>query len=323
MVTLVSELRRRIGEEDFRKLRDIQARVARKQQWNLLFASTISWFMLWLMSAGIFKETERYDGWTYFDALYFTFTSLMTIGYGDFYPTSNGGKSFFVFWSLLAVPTITILISSMGDTIISQFKDRLLWLKRVTLHAMCPSRKKTSLSGKGAKLDIHSIKHGFHSSRSRSNQEKNSDWEKGKMHDRSTLQSSVAKENHVSSDVNNFAAKRQLEDNTPYYHYLLIKEISNLTNHVLHSPEKEYSYDEWQWFLTLIAKGDHHLLSPVDPTQTLNWTELEQVAKLRRENETIESKAPEKYIGSEKTEAQWVLEQLIGTLKRELKIAQD
>jgi len=59
---------------------------------------------------------------TYFQALYFCYVSLLTIGYGDLSPKSNAGRCFFVVWSLVAVPTMTILISDMGDTIISNFK---------------------------------------------------------------------------------------------------------------------------------------------------------------------------------------------------------
>lgn len=56
---------------------------------------------------------------SYFEALYFCYVSLLTIGYGDLSPRSNAGKPFFVVWSLVAVPTMTILISDMGDTVIS------------------------------------------------------------------------------------------------------------------------------------------------------------------------------------------------------------
>lgn len=59
---------------------------------------------------------------TYFQALYFCYVSLLTIGYGDLSPTSNAGKPFFIVWSLIAVPTMTILISDMSDTVIASFK---------------------------------------------------------------------------------------------------------------------------------------------------------------------------------------------------------
>lgn len=59
---------------------------------------------------------------TYFQALYFCYVSLLTIGYGDLSPNSNAGKPFFVVWSLVAIPTMTILISDMGDTVVASYK---------------------------------------------------------------------------------------------------------------------------------------------------------------------------------------------------------
>src|SRR5882757_3140689 len=46
---------------------------------------------------------------------------------------SNSGKPFFVFWSLLAIPTLTILISDMGDTVVKGIKDATIWLGEVTV----------------------------------------------------------------------------------------------------------------------------------------------------------------------------------------------
>ena len=77
-------------------------------------------------------ETDTQQ-WDYFQGLYFSYTSLLTIGYGDIYPESNAGKPFFVFWSLLAIPSLTILISNMGDTIVKVIRDFALWIGSVTL----------------------------------------------------------------------------------------------------------------------------------------------------------------------------------------------
>lgn len=50
--------------------------------------------------------------------------SLVTadLAIGDLAPKSNPGRPFFVVWSLIAVPTMTILVSDLGDTVISKFK---------------------------------------------------------------------------------------------------------------------------------------------------------------------------------------------------------
>lgn len=79
--------------------------------------------LLWCLGAiGFWKAEQESQGLTYFQALYFCYVSLLTIGYGDLSPSSNVGKPFFIVWSLVAVPTMTILISDMGDTVIGSFK---------------------------------------------------------------------------------------------------------------------------------------------------------------------------------------------------------
>jgi len=75
----------------------------------------LSWLVLWFISAAVFRASETEQDWTYFVALYFTYTSLTTIGYGDFHPSSSLGKAFFVFWSLLALPILTNLVTAMGE----------------------------------------------------------------------------------------------------------------------------------------------------------------------------------------------------------------
>lgn len=79
--------------------------------------------LLWCLGAiGFWKAEQESQGLTYFQALYLCYVSLLTIGYGDLSPSSNAGKPFFIVWSLVAVPTMTILISDMGDTVIGSFK---------------------------------------------------------------------------------------------------------------------------------------------------------------------------------------------------------
>ncbi|KAK1759579.1 outward-rectifier potassium channel TOK1 [Echria macrotheca] len=118
----MTEFERR-GEE-FKLMRKIQELAARRRRWYAVTISGSTWVVLWLVGAKIFQECELpYQGWTYFEAFYFAFVSLTTIGYGDVTPVSNGGKSFWVFWALLALPTTTVLISNAGDTIVKGVRD--------------------------------------------------------------------------------------------------------------------------------------------------------------------------------------------------------
>jgi potassium channel subfamily K len=106
----------------FNEMRRIQAKTKNFKRWWALIVAVVSFSILWLMGSVVFWQSEKpKQQWTYFDALYFAYVSLLTIGYGDFTPKSNAGRSFFVVWSLIAVPTMTLLISSMSSTVIESF----------------------------------------------------------------------------------------------------------------------------------------------------------------------------------------------------------
>ncbi|KAI1768571.1 voltage-gated potassium channel [Hypoxylon sp. FL1150] len=127
-----SEFERR--QKEFQLMRKIQRRASIRERWTAMAVSFSTWIVLWLVGAKIFQECENpYQGWSYFDGFYFAFTALTTIGYGDLTPVSNSAKAFFVFWSLLALPTMTVLISNAGDTIVKGVKDGTLLLGNITI----------------------------------------------------------------------------------------------------------------------------------------------------------------------------------------------
>ncbi|KAI9769780.1 MAG: Potassium channel [Geoglossum simile] len=107
----------------FDAMRGIQRHTKVFKRWYNLCISAIAFGLLWCVGAIVFWKAEhREQGMSYFEALYFCYVSLLTIGYGDLSPKSNAGKPFFLVWSLLAVPTMTILISDMGETVIASFQ---------------------------------------------------------------------------------------------------------------------------------------------------------------------------------------------------------
>ena len=113
----------RAEKDRFNAMRDIQRSTTNFKRYYALTMSIIAFGLLWGVGAvGFWQAEQKTQGLTYFQALYFCYVSLLTIGYGDLSPTSNAGKPFFIVWSLLAVPTMTILISDMGDTVIASFK---------------------------------------------------------------------------------------------------------------------------------------------------------------------------------------------------------
>ncbi|KAJ3476267.1 hypothetical protein NLG97_g9183 [Lecanicillium saksenae] len=120
---------------EFELMRHIQDRALTWRQWMDLTASFGTLIVLWLIGALVFWSTEKayQEHWSYFDSFYLCFVSLTTIGYGDRVPISNAGKSFFVFWSLLALPTMTVLISHAEDTVVKFVREITIKLGAVTI----------------------------------------------------------------------------------------------------------------------------------------------------------------------------------------------
>ncbi|KAL1898771.1 Potassium channel [Sporothrix stenoceras] len=106
-------------KDRFNAMRDIQEETHRFKQYYALAMAVLAFGLLWFMGALVFMfSEERLQGLSYFEALYFGFVALLTIGYGDLSPKSNAGKAFFIVWSLIAVPTMTILIQELGATVV-------------------------------------------------------------------------------------------------------------------------------------------------------------------------------------------------------------
>ena len=94
-------------KDRFDAMRKIQKNARQFKKWSALCVSIGAFGILWCIGAVVFWIAERDpQGWTYFEAVYFSYVSLLTIGYGDYHPSTNSAKPFFVLWSLMAVPTL-------------------------------------------------------------------------------------------------------------------------------------------------------------------------------------------------------------------------
>ena len=110
-------------------MRYIEERVEVAERYTSLSTSFAVVLIIWSVGATVFWKLERNhtEGWSFPRSLYCSFTSLTTIGYGDYYPTTNASRPFFVIWSLISVPAMTVFLSNMGDTVLDMVQFLTEW----------------------------------------------------------------------------------------------------------------------------------------------------------------------------------------------------
>lgn len=123
----------RLRQENRMKTIDINEEIgllekAQKKQQNrdeliALSFSLTAFFLLWFLGALIFSKLE---GWTYGNGLYFCYIFFLTVGFGDFTPTSPAGKVVFIVYALGAVPIITSFAVQSVVKIMSLLSERRL-----------------------------------------------------------------------------------------------------------------------------------------------------------------------------------------------------
>lgn len=74
-------------------------------------------FFIWLAGgAGVFSKIEGNSpdfDWTYVNSLYFCDVTILTVGFGDLYPTSNAGRGLVFPYSVGGIIMLGLMISSI------------------------------------------------------------------------------------------------------------------------------------------------------------------------------------------------------------------
>ncbi|KJK81744.1 hypothetical protein H634G_03006 [Metarhizium anisopliae BRIP 53293] len=281
---------------EFLLMRKIQQQASIRRKWMAMAISTGVWILLWLVGAVIFVSAEEpYQQWNYFDAFYFCFISLMTIGYGDRTPNSNAGKSFFVFWSLLALPTMTVLISNAGDTVVKFVTDATIRIGNITIlpgeegftgnakyvanrvsfgrlfrsatitireheREKTIHKKAEDLTGfdpKDVKDTEKQQNESSHSGGSASHGHREDDEERQGKH-------KLCQKTEIPAGRPSLAQVQDRLDDLPIgteLHLLLVKEIQTVSQHLREPEPRRYTFEEWAWYLALIGEDERDPLN--------------------------------------------------------------
>ncbi|KAF2856764.1 potassium channel-like protein [Plenodomus tracheiphilus IPT5] len=299
--------------QEFNVMRRIQELSERRRRYTALAISTTAALLLWFMGALVFLHSEKPQDFSYFVSLYFAYTTLLTIGYGDFTVNSNAGKAFFVFWSLLAVPTLTILISNMGDTVIKAFKDFTMWVGALTV---LPDEEGLRAA---LKVGFKRIRAGKLHQEEKGDRNRPSKAAEQRMEDRlaAHIEEEELSRAEEAGEHGDF-----LERDIRFYHFVLAKEVRQLMKDVNVSPPRQYSYNEWQYYLRLISQDENdaslHRKPQVKPEPNNNDTPDIGTAD---DDDTVGwswlgIRSP---LMGNQSESQWLLQKLAATLESELR----
>lgn len=81
-----------------------------------LIKTGIIFLSAWLVGTFFIHYFERAQGWTYFEAFYFTVITTATVGFGDYIPHTMAGKILTMIYSVIFVPlflyTMTVLFQA-------------------------------------------------------------------------------------------------------------------------------------------------------------------------------------------------------------------
>ena len=279
--------------QEFLAMRKIQANAENERKWMALGISSTIAAGMWGIGAVVFWKAEYAQGWTYFESLYFSFVSLTTLGYGDLEPYSNSGKAFFVLWSLLAIPTLTVLVSDLGGTIVKLAADATALVGSLTV---APTEKEVWRRLR-RNIDIvfgqnrHVVKdkkykdsddadQGSSSGNSRSNsrtedsklaptkteaakkqlamlrQDQQSDSSRlGRWPDLLYARLSSSDRDAIDSYARNCTEPAAVRDKW-FYRFLLAKESRAILRDSQTHKNKTYTYDEWAYFLRLLGHDE-------------------------------------------------------------------
>jgi len=69
---------------------------------------------------------QMIEGWSWIDALYFTATTITTVGYGDLVPTHDVSKLITIIYSFLGIGIFLYLMSTVGASFIKFQEGKLL-----------------------------------------------------------------------------------------------------------------------------------------------------------------------------------------------------
>jgi potassium channel subfamily K len=297
-------------KDRFNEMRIVQRKVERFKKYTTLSLSFSILVIIWIVGAIVFWQLEQdTQGMTFFEAFYFCYVSLTTIGYGDFTPQSAGGRPFFVVWSLFAVPSITLLIGAASNTVVDSFNN---WTNTIADFTLLPKH--------GIWRDFinrHNKLLGWAAARQERIDEADR-VEGGFPVGPETSGGEELPKVFKAKTIEELAAEGPNRENRSELGRRLAHAIKQVTHDIKHTPHKRYSYEEWAEWTILIrftSQMDKHFkaaIARVDAND-MGFSGDDFAHKGLIEWDWMGEDSP---MMAEGTEPEWLLDRLIESMAR-------
>lgn len=109
------------------KLEDLKKEVDIIYRRRVIFASAL---FIVLVVVGT-KFYHQFEGWSYMDSLYFTVTTLTTVGYGDLTPITFSGRLFTIFYMIFGISIALYSLSFISSHLIE--KREVYWMNKLSM----------------------------------------------------------------------------------------------------------------------------------------------------------------------------------------------
>lgn len=235
--------------------------------------------------------------------------------YGDFSPKSNIGKPFFIVWSIIAVPTMTVLIQEMSNTVIAAINN---WTFTIADFTVLPKKGIFKLILNRNPWLIRFIKRKQEEKRMRDGFQLQNpdDIYLGRIaSDRTAVRE---EEENAAQDVQSEEVCKvsQAEDTEHDLAQQVAQAIKSVVQDLRADSPRRYSFEEWVYFKKLIQfsrndQGDHCSQKPI-PEDGLDEDDDEDNKELV-DWDWIGEDSP---MLADITEAEWVLDRLCESLNR-------
>ena len=94
------------------------------------------YYLTWYILVAIVAYSFVFEKWTVIDSIYFSVVTILTVGYGDLYPTTTAGRIFTSVFAMAGMTILGIFLGIVGHALVKLQEDQMEAIERTTQQKM-------------------------------------------------------------------------------------------------------------------------------------------------------------------------------------------